>query len=404
MVWLLDLLLTALALVWLLPALVLLGECLSAVFAPLSLTALRGTSESLDYRVLVPAHDEGTVIGQTLDSLLLQIARPENILVVADNCADDTAAIARSYGVTVIERRDPERRGKGYALDFGVRFLESQPPQTVIILDADCLVGPGALAALAADAWEKQRPIQSLYLLEKPSQATPKTLISALAFLIKNQVRPTGLAVWGLPCLLTGSGMAFPWRILQQAPLASGNLVEDIQLGLDLALAGYPPQFCPRARVTGVLPQGEETAVNQRRRWEHGYLETLLKGVPRLLGAGLTQGNLELLALAGELSIVPLSLWVLLWLGGLALSVGAWLLGVSVLPLLLLLLSGLAFAVAVLGAWYGYGRSEIPLGLLLKTPLYILWKIPLYFAFIVNRQSQWVRTDRESGSITPPRL
>ncbi|MBJ7898898.1 MAG: glycosyltransferase [Cyanobacteria bacterium RI_101] len=402
MVWLLDFFLTLLALLWLLPALVLLGECLSAVFAPPSPDVAPDLSQNLDYRVLVPAHNEALVIAQTLDSLLTQIPLPENIVVVADNCADDTAAIARSYGATVIERREPERRGKGYALDFGVRFLESQPPQVVIILDADCTLAPGALAVLAADAWRKQRPIQSLYLLEKPPEATPKTLISALAFLIKNQARPTGLAARGLPCLLTGSGMAFPWRIIQQAPLASGNLVEDIQLGLDLALAGYPPQFCPRAKVTGLLPQQEQTAANQRRRWEHGYLETLLKGVPRLLSAGLTRGNLELLALAGELSILPLSLWVLLWLGGLALSVGAWLLGASALPLALFTGAGLAVAVAVLSAWGRYGRSDIPLGLLLRTPFYILWKIPLYFAFLFNRQSQWVRTEREKNGANPP--
>lgn len=77
--------------------------------------------------ILVPAHNESVGIKTTLETLLPQINSPENIIVIADNCIDDTAAIARQYGVTVLERQDTQRRGKGYALDYSLQFFSSQP-------------------------------------------------------------------------------------------------------------------------------------------------------------------------------------------------------------------------------------------------------------------------------------
>ena len=88
--------------------------------------------------VLVPAHDEGAVLLQTIADIQMQLRPGDRLLVVADNCADDTAGIARAAGAEVVERHDPDKRGKGYALDFGIRHLALDPPEVVIIIDADC--------------------------------------------------------------------------------------------------------------------------------------------------------------------------------------------------------------------------------------------------------------------------
>ncbi|MFM1843066.1 MAG: hypothetical protein RLZZ490_1808 [Cyanobacteriota bacterium] len=396
MAWL-NVVLMLIALLWLIPSLVLLVECGSAVlFSGKSKgNHLSPPPSLINYKILIPAHDEATVISITLESLLTQVDSPSQILVIADNCTDRTADIARHYQVEVLERQNSDRRGKGFALDFGINALSSNPPDVVIFMDADCVVEPGAIAALVTEAQTQQKPIQGLYLLEKPQNATPKDTISALAFLVKNWVRPAGLAVWNLPCLLTGTGMAFPWQIIRQATLASDNIVEDMQLGLDLAIAGHPPQFCEAARVTGILPQQEQAATSQRTRWEHGYIQTLLKQCPRLVSQAIKQRRFDLLALAAEISVVPLSLWVLMWLGGLTLSLVGWGIGASSLPTLLLGLAGGCFAIAVISAWAKFGRKAIPAKTLLAVPFYVLWKIPLYFAFLVNRQSQWVRTERD---------
>src|SRR5262249_40924710 len=150
-------------------------------------------------------------------------------------------------GATVVERRDPVRRGKGFALDFGIRFLEAAPPEVVVFVDADCAVEAGAIDRLVHESAAGQCPTQAAYLMTLPPHPGLGARVSRFAFLYKNVVRPSGLASLGLPCLLTGTGMAMPWAAVRDAPLASGNIVEDMQLGLDLAVAGHLPRFCPEA-------------------------------------------------------------------------------------------------------------------------------------------------------------
>ena len=109
--------------------------------------------------------------------------------------------------------------------------------------------------------------------------------------------------------LMTG-GMALPWRLAGQVQLASGNVVEDMQLGIDLSLVDKSPLFLPEARVNSPLPQQQAAALTQRTRWEHGHLQTLLKHVPRLLCVALMRRRLDLAWLALDLAIPPLSLLV----------------------------------------------------------------------------------------------
>ncbi|GBF82175.1 glycosyltransferase family 2 protein [Aphanothece sacrum] len=376
------------------PCGVLFMECLMSLFPGSTSLDIKLENEP-NFKILIPAHNEDMVIDKTLISLLSQVKTPEQIIVIADNCTDKTAAIAQNFGVTVIERQDTEKRGKGYALDYGLNFLKNNHPDIIILVDADCYVTSGTIQLLAQQAQINGRPIQALYLLEKPTNPSPKDLISALAFLVKNQVRSTGLNRLGLPCLLAGTGMAFPWSVLQKVSLASGNIVEDMQLGIDLSLAGYSPQFCPDAKVTGILPQESGAAKTQRTRWEHGHIKTLLTQVPRLLKEAIFQRRFDLFALALEVSVPPLSLLVMLWMIGMSMMVTAGLLGFSWLSTFILGIGGVFLIVGILSGWAKFGREEIPGSALISIPFYLLWKIPLYFTFLIRPQSQWVRTKRD---------
>src|SRR3981189_3547862 len=104
-------------------------------------------SGALSHRtiVLIPAHNEGAGILPTIRDVQAQLGPNDSILVVADNCTDDTASIVQAAGVEVTIRADPARRGKGYALEFGVRLLGLNPPDVVVIIDADCRLGGNAL-------------------------------------------------------------------------------------------------------------------------------------------------------------------------------------------------------------------------------------------------------------------
>jgi cellulose synthase/poly-beta-1,6-N-acetylglucosamine synthase-like glycosyltransferase len=346
--------------------------------------------------VLVPAHNEEEGIGPTLKGLLPQLQPGDRLLVVADNCdlQDRTAVVARELGATVVERHDPERRGKGFALDFGVRELSKDPPAVVLIIDADCAVGEGAVDVLVRTAAASGRPAQGEYVMDLPPGAGVRAQVSAFAFRFKNIVRPRGLDRLGLPCQLLGTGMAFPWPVLRDAPLATGHITEDINLGADLALAGHPARFCAAARVRGVLPSSERAAASQRTRWEHGHLQTLLTQVPRLLAVGLLRPRI--LGLALDLAVPPLSLLVLLWGTLLAPTLAWWAVGGWGLPAALLAGGGAVLLISILTAWFLCGRGVLPFGSLLAAPFYALAKVPIYVNFIIRRQLAWVRTPRDT--------
>jgi cellulose synthase/poly-beta-1,6-N-acetylglucosamine synthase-like glycosyltransferase len=400
-----EIILLAIAFGLLIPCAFLGLECLAALLPDRAQCSTLGTdladsdnsaASPVKVAVLVPAHNEASSIGKTLETLLPQVAALGSIIVIADNCTDDTAAIARKYGVTVLERQDLERWGKGYALDYGLRHLEANPPEAVILVDADCSVAEGTIERIARLAIFSNRPVQATYLMKQPANPSSKDVISTLAVRVKNLVRPYGLLQLGFPCLLTGSGMAFPWQVIRLVSLANSKATDDIQLGIDLALAGYPPLYCPQGRVMGRL-MGQEYAKRQRSRWEHVHLETLFTQTPRLIKAALAQRRYELLALTLELIIPPLSLLVMLWLAATASALLATFIGTSWIPLLILGVSGLLIAASILGAWAKFSRTEIPATALLAMPFYLLWKIPLYFAFLVRPQTTWRRTERDKA-------
>ncbi|MDJ0787924.1 MAG: glycosyltransferase family 2 protein [Myxococcota bacterium] len=390
---------TLMALALVLPALVYSVENLAALWGRANRGATREESaERPSFAVLVPAHDESGSIAATLSQLKPQLGPGDRLLVVADNCTDDTASIARSLGVEVTERDDADHRGKGFALVHGLDHLDARPPDVVIVLDADCRVGGEGLTVLARRAASLQRPVQAEYLIESPADAGPLSSISAFALLVRNRVRPLGLRALGLPTQLTGSGMAFPWDQIRNAPHLRGHLVEDLVLGIAMAEAGHAPVFEPGVEVRSVLPERLGAASSQRTRWEHGQLDTLLRRGPLLIARGLVGLRADLVGLGLDLVTPPLALLVSLLLGLGALSLGGVALGLSPLP------AGLAFAglgavgATTLSSWWAFGRDTVPFRTLALVPLYLLWKLPLYFRFLVDPERRWVRTERESAS------
>src|SRR5712691_3936949 len=146
-------------------------------------------SGALSHRtvVLIPAHNEGAGILPTIRDIQAQLRPNDSILVVADNCTDDTAAIVQAAGVELTVRADPARRGKGYALEFGVRHLRLNPPDVVVIMDADCRLGEHALRHLSANAMASGRPVQSLYLMLARENAPPGKSVNLFAWRVKNR-------------------------------------------------------------------------------------------------------------------------------------------------------------------------------------------------------------------------
>ena len=392
MVIALDILMVLAALVAAVPAFTFAVECFA------SLLDDPGGAPDLEIRprvtVVIPAHDEADAIADTVLAVRRQLVPGDDILVVADNCRDETAENARGAGASVVVRDEPERRGKGFALSRAIEHLEADPPEVVIFMDADCRLSDGALDALADRCLRVNAPVQADFQMGAKGD-DPRGVLSSLAVLVKNRVRPLGLHRMGCPVPLTGSGMAFPWPLLALAPPLGGFIVEDLLLGIEMTLQGHPPRFCPEAQVRSALAPRREAALTQRTRWEHGHLATIAAHAPRLLRAGLARRSPTLFVAALDLCVPPIALLVLVLTA---------LLVASSLPALfgsgrgfVVAASGLtAVAFAILLAWWRHGRDKVPATYLLAAPLYVAWKLPVYARVAFGRvERRWVRTERD---------
>jgi cellulose synthase/poly-beta-1,6-N-acetylglucosamine synthase-like glycosyltransferase len=390
-----KILLGAAAIFLLLPATVLFVEVILAIPRRRNKTTDIHARQRL--AILMPAHNEALVIAESLMSVIPQLRETDRLLVVADNCTDETSAIASATGAEVIIRTDLAHRGKGYALDYGIRHLALDAPDLVIVIDSDCRVAPRSIDLLAQRCAMSNRPVQALYLMSAGEDAGFKMRVAEFAWTIKNYVRPLGLLRVSLPCQLMGTGMAFPWACISTAKLATAHIVEDLQLGIDLAQAGFPPVFCPEALVTSRFPTTTEGARGQRMRWEHGHLSVILTEAPRLLWESAKSLNFNTLAMALDLSVPPLALLVLQIAGLWVACIVYWLVTNELLPLGIISAAAVLVAVSILASWLRFGRHIISLASLALAPLYSLGKIPVYLKFLFARQREWIRSKRDGN-------
>ena len=388
---------------WILATLAVLLTVPSAVFAVEVVASLffrrRQTTPASEPRsrvaVLVPAHNEAAGIAETLDNIRAQLGPGDRLLVVADNCSDDTANIATAHSAEISVRSDTTRIGKGYALDWGLHHLERDAPDMVIVVDADCRLAPFAVDRLASACERTNRPVQALYLMAAPAGSRVNHQVAEFAWRVKNLARPLGLTALGLPCQLMGSGMAFPWAIIRSVDLGSGQIVEDLKLGLDLARTGYSPSFCPEALVTSSFPNSEQGAKIQRQRWEHGQIGLICTTAIPLLREAIITRNFGLLVLVFDLLVPPLSLFVLALTASVLASAVLAFFGQRPLSFIIAISSLTVFGLSATLAWIAYGRSALPLKSVTLIPWYLFSKIGQYASAVVKgRTSRWVRTDR----------
>jgi len=350
--------------------------------------------------IVVPAHDEASILRDRLTALKAAAEGRARILLVADNCADATADIGRRLGIEVIERNDPERRGKGFALDFAREHLMREPPETVpevvIVIDADCTTDGESLTRLIDRCIASGNPCQAKNIQVPAADSSPAVQLSTFAFFVKNVIRQRGMQRLAGRGHLLGTGMAFPWRIFENAELASGELVEDMKLGQDLAAQGHGSIFVEEAQVSSGA-ESDRNTLSQRQRWEGGFLRNALRVGPSLLAQAVAKGDRRAIWAAVNLMIPPIALLVVLDIVGIV-SAGAiaWLTGTAAWPALVLAaLLAIAF-MAIALAWRGGGSRYVPLRTLASVPFYLVWKVPLYLGLArTGAPKHWLRTARD---------
>jgi 1,2-diacylglycerol 3-beta-glucosyltransferase len=267
--------------------------------------------DSLGLAVIVPAHDEEQQIAHTVRSIRESDYSPDRrrIIVVADNCSDRTADVARAAGAEVWERTDPLRRGKGHALAWAFARVLNQDDavQLVCVIDADCEVSPNLLGALAARVQAGAEAVQAPYAVSNPERSDSSALRWA-GFALFNVVRPLGRDRLGLSSGLLGTGMAFSRELLMRSPWAAFSFAEDREQHMRWVLAGARVAFAPEAEVRSPAPGGVAGARAQERRWESGRLALARQLTPKLLARSARTRSVVALDAALEPVLPPQSL------------------------------------------------------------------------------------------------
>ena len=368
---------------------------------------------SLRFTFVVPAHNESLSIAHTVRSLagVDYPADRMEILVVADNCTDDTADVARGAGAEVLVRTNPAQRGKGYALALAFDRLldpgaDAVAPDAVVVVDADTVVSANILQAFAAALCDGEQVLQATYRVAN-HDATWRTSLMAVAFTCIHDVRSFGRERLGLSTGLRGNGMCFSAEALRRVPHHAASLVEDVEHGLDLANAGIRVAFVHEATVEAEMPERAEESASQRQRWERGRSKLKRERLPGLVRNAVVQRDPMLADLAVDLAIPPLArLSMVLVAGLLASAVGRVVIGrwpKALWPTLAGLL-GLAGHVGV--GWQKSGTGVAGVRALLHIPGYLLWKLRLRpngssaaekgLVKSSPDAEEWVRTKRNS--------
>lgn len=377
----------------------------------LRVTAPRPGSPTNRFLILIPAHNEEKLLPSSLASLN-QLAYPSELYqvhVVADNCTDQTAALARQSGAIAHERHNLKLRGKGYALQWLLQEIwnSDEAHDAIVILDADTVVSPNFLRVMDARLAKGERVIQAYYAVRDPGRS-PSTGLRYAALTVLHYLRPQGRMVLGGSAGLKGNGMVFTAAVAKQHEW-SASITEDIEFHMTLLLNGERVTFAPDAVVHAEMPDTLDDSQTQNVRWEQGRLEMAREYVPQLLNNALreqqngdSQRAFVMLDASMEHLIPPFS--VLAGLSGLGLGLASffavvrkrsplrwlnWLLGIAiVLGQLVYLLAGLKLANAPKEAYAA----------LKEAPRFVFWKLLLYMGVVSGRgKDDWVRTTRNES-------
>jgi cellulose synthase/poly-beta-1,6-N-acetylglucosamine synthase-like glycosyltransferase len=349
----------------------------------------------LRFRIVVPAHNESASIAATVQNLQsLNYPRElYEILVVADNCSDDTAERARAAGASVLERSNAELRGKGYALKYA---FEQLPPEVdaAVVIDADTVASPNLLRSFAARLDQGARAVQADYAVRN-ADAGWRTRLMAIAFGAFHIVRSRARERLGVSAGLRGNGMCFAASVLREVPHDAFSIVEDVEYGIRLGEAGHRVFYADEAHVYGEMVSSAKSARSQRERWEGGRTALLRRHAVNLVTRGLA-GNKLLLDLAADVLVPPLSRIV----------------GAAALCLVVACIGGVvtgdfvrsraAFAASlgvivlyVFRGWMVSGTGIRGLVDLMLAPWFMAWKLTLARRAPAKTDAEWVRTARE---------
>lgn len=358
------------------------------VFGNLTPPKLKSKSNKLNICVVIPAHDEELNVVNSIKSLFAcEIKQHQlTVVVIADNCSDNTAVVAKDVGARVLERTNLKCRGKGAALNFAFQALMKERFDAYIILDADTVVQQNFIVEFAKLFQAGADAVQCRYLVANPD-ASLRTRLMNLALLAMHVLRPRGRSQLGISCGVFGNGFGLTRQTLIDVPYLADSVVEDLEYHISLVRAEKTVVFANQTTVWAEFPAGGKSAETQRSRWEGGRLRIIRENA-FLLFKKILKGDFYLIEPLLELLTLPLAFHA------------------TLLCLMLLIPNAFLHSYAVfsfgvigfyiLSAIYIAG-SKKDLIALLGVPFYIIWKITKLGRILQtsDKNTKWVRTARK---------
>jgi cellulose synthase/poly-beta-1,6-N-acetylglucosamine synthase-like glycosyltransferase len=350
------------------------------------------------FAIIIPAHNEEQIIPQVVQSCLAleYPAGRYRVIVVADNCSDGTAAVARCCGALCLERNDLDRRGKGQALEWAFAKVLPMGHDAVLVLDADCAIDRHALRVFDRSLAQGSRVLQANYVLSNPD-ASPISYVARVGNTLEYDFFYAPKSCLGLAVLLVGTGMVFHRDVLRECPWKCHSITEDAEYALILAAHGIRIRFVADAPVSQAGAERLEQLTVQRERWAGGTLQLGRSVALKLLVKGLLRGRL-LLADAGWTVLVvgrPLVLVHLLLTLGFAFLLNVFYPGLVsrgfvVVGASLLGLYAVYFGVGILAI----GVNARRISFLLRAPLVLSRLAIISLKSLLSHRKAWVRTPR----------
>lgn len=357
-----------------------------------------GTNASHAFAIVIPAHNEEGIITAVLQSCaaLDYPVDKYRVFVVADNCSDHTAEVARNFPVECLERTNAHQTGKGYALEWAFDQILPLQFDAIVVLDADCIIERHALRVFDRCLERGDRALQANHVLSNPD-ASPISYISMIGNFLEYNFFYAPKSELGLAVMLVGTGMVFHRDVLETHSWNVHSAVEDAEYTLVLAREGIHVRFVANVNV---LVEGAEQAKQldvQRSRWAGGTLQLARRSAVAAIARGVFSGRI-LLADAGFTLLVLSRPLVLLHLMLTILFAALFALA-SDLPY-----SNVALAASfgILSTYFVYfavgvamvGLTALRARYLLRTPFVLARLMIIALMAVPSRSTPWIRTPR----------
>ena len=340
--------------------------------------------------MVIPAYNEALNIAVSVASIGRCIRPPGlagfAVVVIADNCTDATATIAQAAHAQVIERFDPIRRGKGYALQYAFEWLAAEVFDAFLVIDADTVVEPNLLTEVVRLLETGADGVQARYGVLNP-HASIRTRLMNTALMAVNVLRPRGRDRLGLSVGILGNGFALRAATLAAVPYDAHSVVEDLEYSLRIARSGRRIAFADVTTVRGMMPSGGPGVATQRARWEGGRLAMIRQNVPALV-RDVISGRPASLEPLLDLLLLPLAFHAVLLIAALAIPFAP----ARIYALGGFMLLGFHLCAAIVVG----GGDWRDLAALLAAPLYTLWKLSMVTRILKSASidTPWMRTER----------